>query len=85
MRFHAGVLSCVHESPCIHISYGPKTDELVNLLEAEHLTIKPTELSLDNFQNMWHNLERRYDEEQSRLKERNSYIKKELRTGLETL
>jgi polysaccharide pyruvyl transferase WcaK-like protein len=85
MRFHAWVLSCVHESPCIHVSYGPKTDELVNLLAAEHLTIKPNELSLAIFQKMWHNLTTRYDDESDRLKQRNSYIKKELRHSLETL
>jgi polysaccharide pyruvyl transferase WcaK-like protein len=85
MRFHAGVLSCVHESPCIHISYGPKTDELVNLLEGEHLTIRPNELSLAIFQKMWHNLTTRYDEEAARLQNRNSYVKKELRHSLETL
>jgi polysaccharide pyruvyl transferase WcaK-like protein len=33
MRYHAGVLSCVHESPCIHISYGAKSDELIGILE----------------------------------------------------
>jgi polysaccharide pyruvyl transferase WcaK-like protein len=85
MRFHAGVLSCVHESPCIHISYGPKNEELVNLLDASHLNIQPNELSLAIFQNMWHNLVTRYDDEVLRLKERNSYIKKTLKHSLETL
>lgn len=85
MRFHAGVLSCVHETPCIHMSYGPKTDELINLLEAEHLAIKPNELTLESFQNMWHNLVNRYDAERSRLQERNAYIKKNLKHQLETL
>lgn len=85
MRFHAGILSCVHESPCIHVSYGPKTDELVNLLEAEHLTIKPNELSLAIFQKMWQNMTTRYDDESARLKQKNTYIKKELRHSLETL
>jgi polysaccharide pyruvyl transferase WcaK-like protein len=85
MRFHAGVLSCVHEKPCIYISYGPKTDELIGLLGWEHLTIQPNELSLAIFQKMWHNLTTRYDEESQRLQQRNSYIKKELRHSLETL
>jgi uncharacterized protein YacL (UPF0231 family) len=67
------------------MSYGPKTDELVNLLEAEHLTIRPNELSLAIFQKMWQNLTTRYDAESDRLKGKNSYIKKELRHGLNTL
>ena len=85
MRFHAGVLSCVHEKPCIHISYGPKSEELVSLLDAEHLNIQPNQLSLAIFQDMWQNMIRRYDDEAARLHERNTYIKKELRHSLETL
>lgn len=85
MRFHAWILSCVHETPCIHLSYGPKTDELINLLDADHLTIKPNELSLAIFENMWQNLEKKYDDEKSRLHERNTFIKERLRKGLKTL
>lgn len=85
MRFHAGVLSCVHESPCIHISYGPKTDELITTLDAEHLSIKPTDLSLETFENVWHHLEDKYSDEQLRLKEKNTSIKKSLRSKLETI
>jgi len=85
MRFHAGVLSCTHEIPAIHISYGPKTDELINLLEAEHLNIRPNEFSLAIFEPMWHNLLSKYDNETQRLKERNAYIKNDLRHKLETL
>jgi polysaccharide pyruvyl transferase WcaK-like protein len=85
MRFHAGVLSCIHESPCMHISYGPKTDELISLLEAEHLTINPSELSLDIFEKMWHNLGKKHEEERTRLREKNIYIKKRLRVWLETI
>lgn len=85
MRYHAGILSCVHETPCIHISYGPKTAELINLLDAEHLNISPYELSLPLFQTMWQNLIHRYDDECIRLRERNAYIKNELNHSLETL
>jgi len=63
----------------MHRSYGPNTDELISLLEAEHLTINPSELSLDIFEKMWHNLEQKHEEERARLREKNVYIKKRLR------
>lgn len=85
MRFHAWVLSCVHESPCIHLSYGPKTDELINILEAEHLNIKPNELSLEIFKKVWNNLVTNYSKEETRLKEKNVYIKKTLYEWLKKL
>lgn len=85
MRLHAWILSCVHETPCIHVSYGPKSEELVNLLDAEHLNIKSNTISLAIFQDMWQYMIHHYDDESARLHERNTYIKKELRHSLQTL
>lgn len=85
MRYHAGVLSCVHESPCIHISYGPKTAELINSLEADHLALNPNSITLEKFEEMWHTLITHYEKECERLHDRNVFIKSDLRHRLETL
>ncbi len=60
MRFHAGVLACVHEVPFIPFFYGTKGRELVKTLWLERLAIDIRHLNLALFQEMWHTLESDY-------------------------
>ena len=85
MRFHSGILSCVHEIPFIPISYGHKTAELVKDLELEHMMIRSMELRIAFFQNIWHNLVNNYDKEVAHMKERKTIIRNDLVKMLETL
>jgi polysaccharide pyruvyl transferase WcaK-like protein len=85
MRFHAGVLACIHEIPFLAISYAPKTDELVKSLGIEHMTIPANELTVEKFENMWHTLISGYDREQKNLAERHYMIRETLKKTLETL
>ncbi len=85
MRFHAGILACVHEIPFIPISYGHKTAELVKDLELEHMMIKYMELRIAFFQKIWHNLIENYDREVEHMKERKSIMRNDLIRLLETL
>lgn len=85
MRFHSGILSCVHEIPFIPISYSHKTAELIKDLEIEHLMIRSMELRIAFFQTIWHNLMANYDKEVAHMKERKQMIRKDLIHTLETL
>lgn len=85
MRFHSGILSCVHEIPFIPISYGHKTAELVKDLELEHFMIRSMELRIAFFQTIWHTLVTNYDKEVEHMQERKRNIRNELIKTLETL
>lgn len=85
MRFHAGVLSCIHNIPYIPISYGSKTDELVKALEIETLSISPNEISLELFQNMWHTLTENYESEKQKITGKHQEFHNSLKKHLETL
>jgi polysaccharide pyruvyl transferase WcaK-like protein len=85
MRFHAGVLACIHEIPCIMISYGPKSLELAQELEIPHLVINPNELSFDIFQNMWHTCMDNYDREKRNMVSKHAFIRQNLIHSLESL
>jgi polysaccharide pyruvyl transferase WcaK-like protein len=85
MRYHATVLSCVHEIPCIPIAYGPKSSELIQELELEHLSIEPNMLNFEIFQNMWHTLVSDYEKEQQHMKNKHVTIRTRLISTLETL
>lgn len=85
MRFHAGVLACVHDIPFIMISYWPKTDELVRMLESDDFVIKPESLSLEHFSHMWETVESQYDKKIQEMSRKHQKIRNELITKLETL
>lgn len=85
MRFHSGILSCVHEIPFIPISYSHKTAELVKDLELEHMMIKSMELRIAFFSEIWQNLVKNYDKEVLHMRERKTMIRNELTKTLETL
>jgi polysaccharide pyruvyl transferase WcaK-like protein len=85
MRYHATVLSCVHGIPCIPITYGPKSSELIQELELEHLSIEPNMLNFEIFQNMWHTLVSNYEKEQQHMKNKHATIRTRLLSTLETL
>ncbi len=67
------------------ISYGSKTDELLKILKCEDVLIRPEELTLEKFQNVWNYLESNYDSKKMKLEERYNQIHQELLTKLETL
>jgi polysaccharide pyruvyl transferase WcaK-like protein len=85
MRFHSGVLACVHEVPFISISYGPKSMELVDELEIPHLMISPNELNVEIFRNIWHTLMENYDREKLNMISKHAFIRKDLIRHLETI
>ncbi len=85
MRYHAGVLACVHDIPCIMVSYGPKTEELVNLLSIKELTLFLGDVSFDNFEKMWHTLEANYDTYATRMRDRHQKIRSDLMKMLQNL
>ena len=85
MRLHAGILSCVHNIPYIPISYGSKTDELVSSLEIEQLSLKPSDMTFELFEKIWHNFIRNYDKEKENMASKHQIFKKELIKHLETL
>jgi polysaccharide pyruvyl transferase WcaK-like protein len=85
MRFHSGILACVHEIPYIPISYGHKTAELVKDLELEHMMIRSMELRIAFFQKIWHNLIDNYDKEVEHMRERKMNMRNDLVKLLETL
>jgi polysaccharide pyruvyl transferase WcaK-like protein len=72
MRFHAGILSCVHEIPYIPLSYGSKTDEFVRALEIEKYAIRPNELSFELFTTIWHNFIADYANEKDRITQKHT-------------
>ena len=85
MRLHAGILSCVHDIPYIPISYGSKTDELVSSLEIEQLSLKPSEMTFELFEKIWHNFIQNYDKEKENMISKHQIFKKDLIKHLETL
>ena len=85
MRLHAGILACVHSIPLIMISYGSKTDEMVNLIDNKSYTLKPENLTLPLFQNLWEDLESHYDVHKASMLERYKTIRADLITKLRTL
>ncbi len=85
MRFHSGVFACVHEIPFLMISYGPKTDELIKLLEFEEFVIRPEALNIDRFRELWLHLESHYDERKIHMIQKHTKIHTDLINKLETL
>lgn len=85
MRFHAGILSCVHEIPYIPLSYGSKTDEFVRALEIEKYAIRPNELSFELFTTIWHNFIADYANEKDRITQKHTIFHDWLMKHLETL
>lgn len=85
MRFHSGVLSCIHEIPFISISYGPKSLELAQELEIPHLIISPNELNFDIFQKIWHTLVDNYDREKRNMVSKHASIRQNLIQSLESV
>lgn len=85
MRLHAGILSCVHGIPLIMISYGAKTEELVNLIDNVSYTITPEKVTLATFTELWKSLEDTYDYRKSTMLERYKIIRADLVTKLRNL
>ncbi|MBX9808956.1 polysaccharide pyruvyl transferase family protein, partial [Candidatus Gracilibacteria bacterium] len=85
MRLHAGILACVHHIPYIPISYGPKTDEIIKLLDIQHLAIQSTELNKDFFMNKWNALIENYDQEHLKMSEKHAFLSETLKKSLENL
>jgi len=83
MRFHAWVLSCVHEVPFLPIFYWAKGAELIKLLSLEHLSINSKSINFANFQNMWHTFTTSSEIEKERMKQKKQEIQKELQTSLQ--
>ena len=85
MRYHASVLACVHGIPFLMISYGPKTDELMNLLDNAGYVIRPEEFTLEKFIPLWEDLEHVYDSRKANSIERYNTIHAETIRKLRTL
>ncbi len=85
MRLHAGILACVHHIPYLPISYGSKTDKLIEMLDLQHLAIQSTELNLDFFENKWNVLVKNYDTEHLRMIEKHAFVHKSLVETLENI
>ena len=85
MRYHASVLACVHGIPFLMISYGPKTDELMNLLDNAGYVIRPEEFTLEKFVPLWEDLEHVYDSRKANSIERYNTIHAETIRKLRTL
>ena len=60
MRLHSGILAITHGIPLIMISYGPKTDEFVNLVDVKGYSLPPHEFTFEIFQKLWQELENHY-------------------------
>lgn len=85
MRLHAWILAITHGLPLIMISYGPKTDEFVSLIDNKSYTLPPHELSLDSFKKLWEELEKHYEFLKSNSQERHKTIRADLINKLRTL
>jgi polysaccharide pyruvyl transferase WcaK-like protein len=85
MRFHSWVFACIHDIPFLMISYGPKTDELIKLLEFDEFVIRPEALNMERFHELWEHLETHYEERKNHMVQKHQTIKKELITKLQTL
>jgi polysaccharide pyruvyl transferase WcaK-like protein len=85
MRLHSGILAVTHGIPLIMVSYGPKTDEFVNLIDNKSYSLPPHELSLESFQKLWQELEKHYSFMKSTVEERRDTIRAELIKKLRTL
>ena len=85
MRYHSAVLACIHSLPFIMVSYGPKTEELMNFLDNKGYTIPPEDLSVETFSKMWEDLERLYGSLEKNMTERYTTIHEETLQKLSTL
>ena len=85
MRLHAGILSAVHDIPYIPISYGPKTDDLIQMLGIEHLAIKAQDFSIEEFQNKWQTLIGNYDHEKENITQKHLSIRASLLKNLKNI
>lgn len=85
MRFHAAVLACVHHIPFFLLSYGPKTEALIKLLEVEEFIMRPDQINMERITKMWERLEEHYDRRCIFMAEKHAFIRRELVTRLETL
>ena len=85
MRLHAGILACVHSLPLIMISYGPKTDEITNLIDNIWYTMKPEGVTVESFAKLWEDLEAHYESRRANMLERYQTIRADLVSKLRTL
>ncbi len=85
MRLHAGILACVHEIPYLPISYGPKTDELIDMLDIEHISIRAKEMTLELFLSRWDILVRDYDIEKLKMQESHKFYSATLTEKLKSI
>lgn len=85
MRLHSWILACVHDIPFLPISYGPKTNDLMSLLEIEHLGIQSRDFTLEAFTTNWKHLTDNYQEEKEHMQMRHLYISQTLKTDLKNI
>lgn len=86
MRFHSLVLASVHMIPFLSISYGPKTKELLNILEVpDEFRLSPEHCYLPVLKIRLQKLIDQYDTEKSRIEKRQKEIHDELQLKLKTL
>ncbi len=85
MRFHSWVFACIHDIPFLMISYWPKTDELIKLLEFEEFVIRPEALNMERFVALWKHLEDNYESRKAHMIGKHAQIRQDLFTKLETL
>ncbi len=85
MRLHSGILAITHGIPLIMISYGPKTDEFVNLVDVKGYSLPPHEFTFEVFQKLWQELENHYGFLKANSIERRETIRADLVKKLRTL
>ena len=67
------------------ISYGPKTDELIRLLEFDEFLIRPEALNMARFAELWEHLEKDYESRKEHMTQKHAQIRLDLLTKLQTL
>jgi polysaccharide pyruvyl transferase WcaK-like protein len=85
MRLHAGILACVHEIPYLPISYGPKTNDLISMLDVEHLALIAREATIEAFDASWQSLTSNYAAEQANMRDKHISIREQLIKNLRNI
>lgn len=86
MRFHSLVLASAHGIPFLSISYGPKTKELLLLMDVpQEAQISTDHFHLESFKTHWKYLTENYSSRQMQIQKKHIEIRNDLILKLQTL
>lgn len=86
MRFHSLVLASAHDIPFLSLSYGPKTEELISLLDVpEDARLTPDDCNMESFKQHWKYLIQTYTVRKKQIHKRHTEICDDLILKLQTL